>query len=49
MSDSPKSIVCKHGVNRCRHWREPCFRREQKQRWGYSPWDYCDFLGRRSG
>jgi hypothetical protein len=40
---------CPHGVKRENQWCERCFRDEQRARWGYSPWDYCDFLGRARG
>ena len=40
---------CRHGVNRGTEWCEPCFRAEQRERWGHSPWGYCDYLGRSRG
>lgn len=45
----PTFSECPHGRNRDNEWCEPCFRKEQRKRWGYSPWDYADFLGRANG
>lgn len=49
-ASQPKALIpCAHGVKREAAWCEPCFRNEQRTRWGYSPWDFCDYLGRVSG
>lgn len=40
---------CPHRRDRDKEWCEPCFRAEQRKRWGHSLRDYCDFLGRTNG
>jgi hypothetical protein len=40
---------CPHGKKRDEEWCEPCFRTEQRKRWGYSLYDYCDLVGRGHG
>lgn len=51
-SQDPRPVtqeMCPHGKRPGEAWCEPCFRAEQRQRWGYSPHDYCDFIGRANG
>jgi hypothetical protein len=48
-TELPSLKGCPHGRNREREWCEPCFRKEQRQRWGYSSYDYCDLFGRGHG
>jgi hypothetical protein len=49
MPDKEPEKRCPHEKNREQEWCEHCFRSEQRTRWGYSPHDYCDFMGRGHG
>jgi hypothetical protein len=48
-TEQQKLMPCKHGKQHDSEWCESCFRKEQRQRWGYSNYDYCDLLGREHG